>query len=139
MAKYRLAQCDIATAESRYVEAVTAYEEAKKILCDKIESLIKMLNHLDYKLLDLKRGIQITYIDGENVSFYSIHSVEVEEDDTIIVITNDDFEEHVVFDLYDLSIDEIQCLGASLFDQYQQKYGNVMTYKDMVEASKKIV
>lgn len=139
MAKYRLAQCDISTAVDNYSDAVKIYNDAELSLRTSVTRLIRMLNHLDYNLLKLKRQMQFTYIDGEDVSFYHVHSVKVEEDDTIIVYANDDFDEDVVFELNDLPTDEIYCLGALLFDQYQQKYGKVMTYKDMVEASKKIV
>lgn len=41
MAKYGIAQCEIATAESRYSDVVTKYEEAKDELCTKIEQLLR--------------------------------------------------------------------------------------------------
>lgn len=98
-----------------------------------------MLNHLGYNLLKLKTQMQVIYIDGEEVLLYHVHPVEVAEDDIIVAYTNDDFNEDVVFDLYDLPIDEIKCFGALLFVQYQQKYCKVMTYKDMIEVLKKII
>lgn len=139
MAKYRLAQCEIRNAEEYYKESVVKYNDGLTNLRNSIERLVRMLNHLDYNLLKLKNQVQIIYIDGEYVSFYHAYSVEVDENNDVIVVAVDDYGDDEKFELSDLSYDEIYCIGSTLFDQYQQKYGNVMTYKDMVEASKKII
>ena len=129
----KLTQCEISSAELEYGNAVLAFDEANKELFKSVEKLINMLAKLDENLLSPKRHIIIRYIDGESVTNFNTRHIEFEEDDTIIVVCEDDFGEETTFDLYDLSNDEIRCLGGILFDNYQEKYGKRMTYKDMVE------
>ncbi len=138
MAKNKLTQCEIRGAEENYSNVVTEYNSATQNLCNGVERLIRMLYNLDYKLLQ-KHSVQITYIDGEMVTFYRIRYIEVNAENDIVIVAEDDYGEDETFELSDLSYEEIYCLGAVLFDQYQEKYGEKMTYKDMVEASKKIV
>ena len=139
MVKYRHSQREIRNAEEYYKESVVQYNDGLTNLRNSIERLVRMLNNLDYNLLKLKNKVKIVYINGEYVSFYHAYSVEVDENNDIIVVVVDDYGDDEKFELSDLSYEEIYCIGSTLFDQYQQKYGNVMTYKDMVETSKKII
>lgn len=135
--KKNLTQCEISSVEFAYSNAVSAFDEANKELFKSVEKLIIMLAKLDEKLLSPKHHMIIRYIDGESVTNFNTRHIEFEEDDTIIIVCEDDFGEETAFDLYDLSNDEIRCLGGILFDNYQKKYGEKITYKDMVELSKK--
>lgn len=137
MNKNYLTQSEIASTELIYSQAVTAFEEANNNMAKAVEKLINTLSKIDESLLKPKRKMTIRYIDGEEVYTYSTSHIEFDEDDTILVICDDDCNEETAFELYDLSFEEIQCLGAILFDNYMQKYGTKKTYKDMVEMSKK--
>ena len=137
MAK-NLTQCEIRVTEEKFTECISLFEEAKVKLCEGVESLINMLYKLDKSLLEIKTYMSLSVIDGELYYGYEVKSVELDEDGTIIINTDDMFDsEQTSFELYHLSHDEIQCLGTILYDAYQKKYGEKMTYKDMVEISKK--
>ena len=96
-----------------------------------------MLYKLDKSLLEIKTYMSLSVIDGELYYGYEVKSVELDEDGTIIINTDDMFDsEQTSFELYHLSHDEIQCLGSILYDAYQNKYGKRMTYKQMIEGEK---
>lgn len=137
MANKNLTQCEIRVAEDNFTECISLIEEAKDKLCKGVESLINMLAKLDKSLLEVETYMSISVIDGELYYGYEVKSVELDEDGTIIINTDNMFDsEQTSFELYHLSHDEIQCLGSILYDAYQKKYGKQMTYKDMVEISK---
>lgn len=134
----KITQCEIRVAEEKFTECISLIEEAKDKLCKGVESLINMLAKLDKSLLEVETYMSISVIDGELYYGYEVKSVELDEDGTIIINTDNMFDgEQTSFELYHLSHDEIQCLGSILYDAYQNKYGEKMTYKDMVELSKK--
>lgn len=136
--KKNLTQCEIASAEMKFKNGVSLFEEAKETLCNGVEALINMLAKFDESLLEVNEYMEFHYIDGEMLYKYQVKSIELDEDGTIIINCDDLFDsEETSFELYHLSVEEIQCLGTILFDQYQTKIGEKMTYKDMVELSKK--
>lgn len=121
------------TIETLFPKAVEEFESASQKMEKAVENLIFMLAKLDEELLSPKRHITIHQIDGEYLTNYHTRRIEIEEDDTIVIICEDDYEEETTFDLYDLSTEEIRCLGSILYDNYQQKYGKQKTYKQMIE------
>lgn len=133
----KLTQCEINTAETLFTKAVEEFESANQKMEKAVEKLIFMLAKLDEDLLSPKRHITIHQIDGEYLTNYHTRRIEIEEDDTIVIVCEDDYEEETTFDLYDLSTEEIRCLGSILYDNYQQKYGKQKTYKDMAETESK--
>lgn len=136
MAKYRLAQCDIRTAEDNFQEAITAYNEATTLVMDSVEKLVKMLNHLDNSLLKLKDYMQYTFIDGEDVTIYYIHSAKVMNGKEVFVVANNEYDENEEIHISELSYEEMLCLGKMLYKQFKDKYGK-MTHKEMVEIANK--
>ena len=129
-----LIQSEIAS----FLNGVSLFEKAKDSLCKGVESLINMLAKLDESLLEINEYVTFDYIDGEMLYQYQVKSVELDEDGIIIINCDGLFDsEEKSFELYYLSIEEIQCLGSILFDQYQTKIGSKLTYNDMIEVFKK--
>ena len=137
MAK-RLTQCEIHNAETNFESAIKEFEEANFKMLNSVEALIKMIAKLDKSLFEFEEYMAINYIDGDMLYNYVVKTIEVEEDGTIIVNCDDVFDtEQTSFEFDNLSTDEIRCLGSMLYDAYKKKYGERLTYKDMVELSKK--
>ena len=89
----------------------------------------------DKGFLDISnQNVKIHEYDGELEYNYDVKYINIEEDNTIVIISEDDYGNEDSCELWDLSHNKIYAIGCAFNNNFNEIMGIKVTYQDMVNS-----